>query len=213
MIKIQRFVFNPFSENTYLLYDETGKAVIIDAGCSNTNEEEELSEFISNMNLEPVYHLLTHTHIDHIFGMGFIFRKYGLRPMIHKRALPFLESAGTQAKMFGVDEIEVVEPVAFIDEASEISFGNSILKVLYTPGHVDGHLCFISHEQKFVIVGDVLFRESVGRWDLPSGNETVLMNSIKNKLFTLDKDFVIFPGHGPETTIGHEIYNNPYVDL
>jgi hydroxyacylglutathione hydrolase len=212
MIKIQRFVFNNFYENTYLLYDEdTGKAVIIDAGCSSNSEEKELSDFITKMKLEPVIHLLTHAHIDHILGVGFLFENYRLSPVMHQQGLPYLQSAPQQARMFGINEIEIVEPTEFIDEKSEIQFGNSKLDVLYTPGHIDGHVCYVNHKQKFVLAGDVLFREGVGRWDLPSGNESVLFESIKCKLYTLPADYVVFPGHGPETTIGHEKHNNPFI--
>jgi hydroxyacylglutathione hydrolase len=211
MIKIHHFVFNPFSENTYILSDETGKAVIVDAGCHNQQEEDELSDYIKQAGLEPAHHLLTHTHIDHIFGVGFIYRAYGLRPTMHKAGLPFLRAAKEQAIMFGVEDIEIIEPDTFIEDGTIITFGNSTLETLYTPGHIDGHVCFVSKADRFVVVGDVIFRESVGRWDLPSGNEELLAKSIKNKIYTLDKKYRLLPGHGPETTVGHEMLHNPFV--
>jgi hydroxyacylglutathione hydrolase len=211
MVSIEKFIFNPFSENTYLLFDEAGKCIIIDPGCFDKQEENLLVDFINLNNLKPIKQIFTHCHVDHIFGTNFLFSKYDLKPEIHKAALPFLQNGHQQARMYGFETPKIVEPDSFIHEGDKIKFGNSELDVVYTPGHADGSICFINHAQKFVITGDVLFRESIGRTDFPTGDFNVLMESIRTKLFVLDDDFIVYSGHGEETTIGHEKMNNPFI--
>ena len=212
MLKIERLVFNPFQENTYLVFDNTGDVVIIYPGCSDEVEEQKLVNFIDDHKLKPVAQIFTHTHIDHILGAAFVYQKYGLKPMMHHDALPFLKGAKKQGQMYGFEVEEIVEPEEFLDEGEIFKFGNSAINVLHTPGHVDGHLCFVNTEDKFAIVGDVLFRDSIGRTDLPTGDFDVLAKNIRTKLYSLDPDFTIYPGHGPETTIGYEMINNPFVN-
>lgn len=212
MIKIERLVFNPFQENTYLLYDDTHETVIIDPGCYDEYEQQKLTDFIEERALTPVAQIYTHTHIDHILGATYVFQKYGLKPVMHKDALPFLNGAKKQGAMYGFEVDDIVLPEKFIDEGDTIKFGNSSLEVLHTPGHVDGHLCFVSPIDKFIVVGDVLFRDSIGRTDLPTGNFDVLAHHIRNKIYTLGADFIVYPGHGPQTTVGYEIMNNPFVN-
>jgi len=211
MIKVDRLVFNAFQENTYLVYDETNECLIIDPGCQDHFEELGLSDYLDNKKLKLVGHLYTHCHIDHILGNAFIFHKYGLRPLMHAASLPFFRNAAIQSHMFGLEDIEIVEPNKFITEGDKIVFGDTVLEVLYTPGHIDGHVCFVSNESKFVIVGDVLFRDSIGRTDLPSGDFDILCQSIRKKLYTLGSDFTVYPGHGEPTTIGYEKLHNPFV--
>ncbi len=211
MINIKKFVFSPFSENTYLLYDETGECIIIDPGCYSPYEENILTGFIKSNNLKPVRQIFTHCHIDHIFGINFIHEQFGLNPEIHRAALPFLTNATQHAGMFGFEIQKPVKPKTFIAEGDKIKFGSSELDVVYTPGHADGSICFINFPQKFVITGDVLFRDSIGRTDLPTGDFDLLMDSIHTKLFTLDDDFTVYAGHGEDTTIGYEKVNNPFI--
>jgi glyoxylase-like metal-dependent hydrolase (beta-lactamase superfamily II) len=213
MISIKKFVFSPFSENTYLLYDGTGECIIIDPGCYDQHEENTFVDFINSKNLKPVKQVFTHCHIDHIFGINYIYEKYGLKPEIHKKALPFLINAPQHAAMFGFEIPKLVEPESFINEGDKVKFGNSELDVVYTPGHADGSICFINQSQKFVLTGDVLFRESIGRTDFPTGDFDVLMESIRTKLFTLDDEFIVYSGHGEETSIGYEKLNNPFIRL
>lgn len=213
MITIEKFVFNPFYENTYVLFDETGECIIIDPGCSEAEEEKELSDFFALKNLKPVRQIYTHCHIDHIFGANFIYKKYKLKPDIHKAALPFLIRGPEQARVYGFEMAKVVEPENFIEEGDKIKFGKSELEVVYTPGHADGSVCFINHPQKFVITGDVLFQGSIGRTDFPTGNFDLLMDSIRTKLYVLPDDFTVYSGHGEKTTIGFEKVNNPFVRL
>jgi glyoxylase-like metal-dependent hydrolase (beta-lactamase superfamily II) len=212
MMQIERLVFNPFQENTYIVYDESGEALIVDPGCYGQEEEKKLESFLANNHLKPKYQIFTHTHVDHILGSNFVYQKYGLKPVLHRDALPFLQQAAKQGQMYGFEIDEIIPGDTFLDAGDTIVFGQSQLEVLHTPGHVDGHLCFVSKQQKFVLAGDVLFRDSIGRTDLPTGDFDVLARNIRTQLFTLGHDYTVYPGHGPATTIGYEIFNNPFVN-
>ena len=213
MISIQGFVFNPFSENTYILYDETKECIIIDPGCSNEEERKELSDFIKEENLKPVKLLNTHCHIDHVFGNSFIAKKYNLGLEIHKDDLQVLHSLPQVSHLYGLNAEESVEPSNFLNEGDIVRFGNSSLEIFFTPGHSPGSISFYNKEEKFVIGGDVLFHDSIGRTDLPGGDHETLLASIREKLFKLDDDFAVLSGHGEETTIGFEKKNNPFLSL
>jgi len=211
MITIEKFAFSPFQVNTYILSDETRDCIIIDPGCYEEGEEKILTQYISSLNLNPVKLIYSHSHVDHIFGTNFVVKEYGLKPEIHKAGLAFHINGNEHAKMYGLEIEKVIEPENFIEEGDVIKFGNSELKVVYTPGHSDGSICFISEKDKFVITGDVLFRDSIGRTDFPTGDFDILMKSIHSKLFTLPDDFTVYSGHGPETSIGYEKVNNPFI--
>ncbi len=211
MIQISSFAFNPFQENTYVLYDETKECIIIDPGCYTPLEQAELSTFIENENLKPVRLILTHCHIDHILGCKYISDRYKLISETNKNEIPVFEHAERAAAIFGIRLEKPTPPGKFIDEKDVIKFGNSSLEILFTPGHSPGSLCFYNNEQKFVIGGDVLFRGSIGRTDLPGGNFDTLISSIQEKLFSLGDAVTVYPGHGPETTIGYEKANNPFL--
>ncbi|MBN2172573.1 MAG: MBL fold metallo-hydrolase, partial [Bacteroidales bacterium] len=155
--------------------------------------------------------IFTHCHVDHILGNNFVAKTWGLKPEIHKAGLQFLVNGQQQGRIYGFEMDKNIEPENFIEEGDKIQFGNSELQVVYTPGHADGSICFICHPQKFVIVGDVLFRDSIGRTDFHTGDYDILMRSIHTKLFTLDDEFTVYSGHGPETTIGYEKVNNPFI--
>lgn len=213
MITLKRFDFNPFQVNTYVLYDETGECIIIDPGMQGDAEETEIANYITANSLKPVMLLLTHAHIDHIVGNSFIADKYNLPLTAHKDCVPFLTNAIQHASTYGLTMNKVKEIDNFIDEDNDINFGNSTLKVLFTPGHANGSLCFYSPENSFVITGDVLFNQSIGRTDLQTGDYDLLQNSIWEKLFTLPDETVVYPGHGPETNIGFEKVNNPFVAI
>ena len=211
MITIEKFVFNPFQENTWVLYDETKACVIVDPGCMEQSEQNELAEFISSNGLKPVRLIYTHCHIDHVVGNNYVCNTYGLKPEIHKEGLSFLQNSHNQATIYGFEMEKNIEPDSFIEHGDLIRFGESELKAVYTPGHVDGHLCFINYPQKFVITGDVLFKDSIGRTDFPTGDFDKLMESIHTQLFILEDDFKVYCGHGPETSIGYEKVNNPFI--
>jgi hydroxyacylglutathione hydrolase len=212
MVKISTFTFNSFGENTYVIYDASCECVIIDPGCEFPQEEEELSGFIESNGLKPVRMINTHAHIDHILGNTFVCEKYNLKPEAHMAGIKFYETARASGSVFGIKVGKVIIPADFLKEGDLVKFGNTILKVFYTPGHADGSICFVNDEDGFVITGDVLFQESIGRTDLPTGNLDRLLESIQLKLFTLPDSYVVYPGHGPTTTIGHEKRNNPFIN-
>lgn len=212
MIRIKVFVFNPFMENTYLLYDETGECIIVDPGCYTEEERKALTGFIASEKLVPVALVNTHTHVDHILGNNFIYNTYQIKPLIHQAGEIFLKSAPEHASIFGIEAERMVLPEKYIDEGDEIRFGNSKLEVIYTPGHANGSVCLISHPDKFILSGDVLFQGSIGRTDLPSGNFDLLAESIQQKIYTLPGDYTVYPGHGPETSVEAERNHNPFVN-
>jgi len=213
MIQIKKFVFNPFQVNTYVLYDETKECVIIDAACSDEEEEARLSNFIDQMGLKPVLLLCTHAHIDHVLGNTFVAKRYNLKLSAHEDGKMYLADAPAYAASFGLTLNEVLQPTHFLQDNDLIQFGNSSLKVLFAPGHANGSLCFYSEADSFVVSGDVLFYQSIGRTDLPGGDYDVLKNSIWSKLFVLPDDTIVYPGHGPETNIGSEKVSNPFVAI
>ncbi|RLD56337.1 MAG: MBL fold metallo-hydrolase [Bacteroidetes bacterium] len=211
MITIDKFALNPFQMNTYVLSDETKECVIIDPGSYEPQEEDLLNRFLNSENLKPVRMVFTHCHVDHVLGTNFIANTYNLKPEIHEAGLPFYENGHDHAKTYGFQMDKLVEPGQFIKDGDIIKFGNSEIKVVYTPGHADGSICFIGDKDKFVITGDVLFKDSIGRTDFPTGDFDVLMKSIHEKLFTLPDDYTVYCGHGPETSIGYEKVNNPFI--
>lgn len=210
-MKIKIFSFNPFQVNTYILYDESNRCAIIDAACHGENEEAQLQYFLTENKLKPEILLNTHCHVDHLLGNNFLFETYGLKPQVHKKSLPFIENAQDHGLAFGMQIEPPVMPDTFIEEGQMIPFGNEQLKVIETPGHADGSVCFYHEKQGFLIAGDVLFYQSVGRTDLPTGNYDLLIQSIKNKLLVLPDETVVYCGHGPKTTIGAEKNNNPFL--
>ena len=210
-IHIQSFTFNPFQENTYLLYDESKQCLIIDPGCSNSAERKQLIDFVEEKSLLPVRLLNTHCHIDHILGNKFVSDTYKLDLEANKNDLRTLEAGRVSAEIFGIEYEESPLPKVFLEEGDVIQFGESQLEIVFTPGHSAGSICFYNRQQKFIIGGDVLFYQSIGRTDLPGGNHAQLLESIRTKLFTLPDDFTVYPGHGPSTTIGFEKMHNPFL--
>ena len=211
MIQIQSFTFNPFSENTYILHDETGEAVMIDPGCYDKAEYQKLNNYIENNDLKPVKIINTHAHIDHVLGVATLQRKYNIPFYLHKLDEPLLKAVKTYAPNYGFAQFDEPEINGHFDEGDTVQFGNSSLKVIFVPGHAPGHVAFVNDEQRFVIGGDVLFRQSIGRTDLPGGDMKILLNSIRTNLFTLDDDYTVYAGHMEPTTIGFEKKNNPFL--
>lgn len=210
-MNLKKFIFNPFQVNTYILYDDSKEAVIIDPGCSDGVELLELVDFIKENNLKPVKLLFTHTHIDHVIGSNAVSEQFNILPEAHSAGKVFLDHSTVTAATYGFDLDKNPEIASFLNKEEDVCFGNSKLEVLYTPGHADGSVCFYSREDGFVIVGDVLFNMSIGRTDFPTGNFDVLKKSIFEKLFTLPDDTIVYSGHGPETEIGFEKMNNPFL--
>ncbi len=211
MINIQQFTFNPYQENTYVLFDETSECVIIDPGMYEGSEQNELVRFIKDKGLKPVLLLNTHCHIDHVLGNKFVFDQWGLKPQFHKGELPLLHRVVSYAPQMGFQYEVSPEPEVFLGETGTVSFGNSQLELIFAPGHSPAHLCFYAKNENFLIGGDVLFFRSIGRTDLPGGNHQQLIESIKNNVFVLPDDCEVHPGHGPSTTIGYEKLNNPFL--
>lgn len=211
MISIHFFTFGPFQENTYVLFDETKECIIIDPGCYDSAERAELAAFITDKNLKPVRLINTHCHLDHVFGNGFVAEKYNLKLEINKHDQPVLDSFLKTCSLYGLNAEPSPAPSVYLNEGDKITFGNSTLEILFTPGHSPGSITFYNKEQKFMIAGDVLFYGSIGRTDLPGGSFETLISSIKDKLFPLGDDFKVFSGHGPETNIGFERKNNPFL--
>ena len=213
MTEVVQLTFNPFQENTYILFDETKECVIIDPGCYERHEQEELVEFIAEKGLTPVKLLSTHSHIDHVLGNYFVSKQYDLLPEVHKLDLETLINVQSYAHVYGFTGYQPSpEPTSFLEEGTDVEFGNTKLEVRFVPGHAPGHVVFISHEQKFVINGDCLFYGSIGRTDLPGGDHQTLLDSIRRELFSLPDDYKVYCGHGPATTIGFEKQNNPFLN-
>lgn len=209
--KVKRFVFNSFGVNTYVLSDDSGKCLLVDPACQYHEEETELLGYITGNHLNPVSMVNTHFHIDHIVGNTFICKTFNLRPQCHKSSRLLWETAAEFGAAFGIKFENLIIPSDFVNEGDIISYGDSSVEVLYTPGHADGSICLVNHAERYVIAGDVLFLDSIGRTDLPTGSFDVLYQSITTKLFTLPDDYIVYPGHGPETSIGYEKMNNPFL--
>ena len=211
MLNVKIFTFNPLQENTYLVYNEHKECLIIDPGCYFQEEREKLVSFIQTSGLSPRMLLNTHCHLDHVFGNRFIHQEYGLELHIHKGEVPVLERAPASGLMWNVPFDNYDGPLHFLDESEPVLLGHDRLEVLLLPGHSPASVGFYSKSQGFIIGGDVLFRESVGRTDLPGGNPKILQQSILEKLYVLPDETIVYSGHGIPTTIGHEKKFNPYV--
>ncbi|MDW7695889.1 MBL fold metallo-hydrolase [Flammeovirgaceae bacterium SG7u.111] len=210
MITIQEFTFNAFGENTYLLFDDSRECIIIDPGCYDKVEREELVEFIEEKKLKVSKVVNTHCHVDHVLGNEFAKTKFGVNLYIPEKEQEVLGSVPSYAPVYGFPAYSHAEPDGFLTPDQKLTFGNSSLDILFVPGHSPGHLAFYCKEQKFCINGDVLFHGSIGRTDLPGGNHQQLLNSIKNVMFKLPDDTRIFCGHGPSTNIAYEKKHNPF---
>jgi len=211
MINIHSFCFGPFQENTYVLWDESKEALIMDPGNFTAAENRELKEFIESENLKVKRLLLTHAHIDHISGNRFVYDTWKLLPEVHKSDLFFIEKHKQTSDMYGLPCDPSPLPEKFLEEGGKIKWGHSELEMIFTPGHSPGSITFYNKEQKFVIAGDVLFYGSIGRTDLPMGDYDTLISSIKEKLFPLGDEVKVYNGHGQATTIGFEKKNNPFL--
>ena len=211
MLTIETFTFNPYQENTYLLIDQEGNCVIIDPGMHSLQEQSYFKDFIVNNNLKPTLLLNTHCHIDHVLGNHFIHENWGLKPNFHEFEVPVLVSVENYAPQMGFRYATSPIPETFLQDKEIIEFGGHKIEAIFAPGHSPGHLCYYIADQKILIGGDVLFQNSIGRTDLPGGDHQTLLDSIKNRIYTLPEDVEVYPGHGPTTTIGFEKKTNPFV--
>ena len=211
MLRIFKHTFNAFQENTFVLTDETNECVIIDAGCSNEFEQNQLVQTIESNHLKPVNLLNTHCHIDHFGGNKFLCDKYNLLPEFHEIEWKVMNQALDFQSFFNFSVEPSPKPKHWLKEGDEISFGKTVLKTLFTPGHSPGSLSFYNEAERIVVCGDVLFQGSVGRFDLPGASGEVLLNSIMQKLMTMPDDVKVFCGHGNDTFIGVERRTNPFL--
>jgi glyoxylase-like metal-dependent hydrolase (beta-lactamase superfamily II) len=213
MLTVKQFVFSPVQENTYVIYDEQDNCCIIDPGCYFGNERNELKEFIQETGLQPKYLLNTHCHLDHVFGNKFVHDTWGLTLHLHEKEKVVLDHSPTSGISWGLPFESYKGPLVYLREGEVIRLGEHEFKILFTPGHSPGHISFWCRQQQFVVSGDVLFRRSIGRTDLPGGDFDTLAKSIREQLYTLPDETIVYNGHGPETTIGYEKVNNAYVTL
>lgn len=212
MITVKTFTVNFIEENCYVLSDQAGNAVIIDCGAYSPEEQNAISHYIATAGLTVRHLLCTHGHFDHIFGNQFICDTYGLQPQLHADEAATYAAASEQMQMFLHRAFPLQIPAAgrLLKDGDEITFGEHTLRVIATPGHTPGGVCFYLETENLLFSGDSLFRGSIGRCDLPGGNEVQLISALRNKVLTLPESTCVYPGHGPSTTIGEERTGNPF---
>ncbi|MFO8099189.1 MAG: MBL fold metallo-hydrolase [Salinibacter sp.] len=210
-MQVESFAFSSFMTNCYLCHD-AGEAVLVDASCETTEEQQQVLALIDELNLEVRHLLLTHAHVDHIFGCHFFEDQFDARFEAHEAARPFIDRAEEQAAAFGVQVTPPARPTTWLEEGDTVSFGTTTLEVLHTPGHSPDSISFVDRESQQALTGDVLFQNSIGRTQgLPQTSREQLLRSITEKLLPLGDEYTIYPGHGPATTIGRERRQNPFV--
>ena len=215
MLKIQGFTVNPIQENTYIVSDSTGEAAIIDCGALFPEEQKAIADYISAHRLRPTLLLLTHGHFDHVFGCAWAAETYGLTPYMHPADEPFFTHAARHAGHFlrTCPDFAVpahFKPIGTPDSPPTLTLGTHTLRVLHTPGHTPGGVCFYEADEKVLFSGDTIFEESIGRTDL-GGKHEQLIHSIRTEILPLPDDVQILPGHGGATTVGHERHHNPFL--
>lgn len=210
-MNIASFTFTDWAENTYVLYDDSKECCIVDPGCNTAQERQQLVDFIEAKGLTPTRLVNTHCHIDHVLGNKFVSEKYGLPLIAHKGEEIVLAAMVQMAQMYGVSYEQSPDITEFLDEGDLLSFGNTKMEVYFTPGHSPASISFFHRESKQLIAGDVLFKGSIGRTDLPGGSMETLLESIRAKFFVLDDEVIVYSGHGPTTTIGEERRSNPFL--
>ena len=208
---IKRFYFNPLRECCYVLWDDSRECAIIDPGFMTTGEFDRLKKFIQEQDLKPVKILLTHCHFDHVLGLEEACRFWNLKPCFCKADEVQLERAPRYCIMLGIEMQPYTGEGIYLTDGDVISFGNTELKVIATPGHTEGGVCFLNEKEQVIFTGDTLFAASIGRTDHLGGNLETLMDSILNRLMVLPGDTIVYPGHGADTNIGYERATNPFL--
>ena len=209
-MEIKRVVFNPFRENTYLVWDDTKECIVIDAGNMNEGENRILVEMIESRGLKPVMAVNTHGHFDHVGGVKWLKDTFGAAFACSSKD-QFLIDSTAGGMVYGIQCNEVPAIDIDLDTTEELRFGNTVLRVIKTPGHTPGHVVLFNAEDKSLFTGDTLFRESIGRTDLPGGDYSWIMKSILEEIVPLGDDVAIYPGHEDSSTIGHEVLYNPFI--
>lgn len=207
MMEVKCLEFNFLPVNTYVIWDETREAAVIDPGCFYPGENEQLTSFISSKGLTVRLLLNTHLHFDHVFGNNYVEQTYGVKARANDQDMPWIRSIGARLSVFGIEykgEVNPILPENILHEGDTVTFGNTTLHVLQVPGHSPGSVVFWNKEQKAVFTGDVIFQGSYGRTDFPDGNHEALMTGIRTKILTMPSDTVLYTGHGPATTVGME---------
>ena len=212
-MRIKTFITNPIQENTYLLIDEASKkCVVVDAGILYDYEEREFSTYLETNGLQLVAALNTHLHLDHCFGNDFLYKKYGIKAKADKKEESNLNMLKSYAQVFGIPyHGDIQELDSYLNDGDEITFGETTLRVISVPGHSAGGLGFYNEKDGILIIGDSLFKGSIGRTDLPGGDYATLISSLTKKIMTLPEETKVYPGHGPSTTIAEEKIYNPYL--
>ncbi|MEZ5000122.1 MAG: MBL fold metallo-hydrolase [Bacteroidales bacterium] len=210
-MEIFKLVFSPIEVNTYIIADSTGDCAIIDCGCYSDDEFRRLKEFLSDKGLTPVMLLNTHLHLDHIFGNRMVRNEFGLLTKASRLDEYNLKSAVSHAMMFGLSMEEPPEIGRPLEDGEIISLNDISIECRLVPGHTAGSLAFYIKEENCIFTGDALFSGSIGRTDLPGGDYETLMGSIRNRLLTLDDGVIIYPGHGPSSSIGAEKRTNRFL--
>lgn len=206
-MQVKCFEFNFLPVNTYVIWDETKEAAVIDPGCFYPGETDTLAAFIRDNGLNVRLLLNTHLHFDHVFGNNFVEQTYGVKAYANDLDMPWINTMAARLAVFGINyegHVNPIDPDHMLHEGDTVSFGGTTLHVLHVPGHSPGSLVFWNKEQNCVFTGDVIFQGSYGRTDFPDGNHEALMNGIRTKLLTMPDETVVYPGHGPITTIKHE---------
>lgn len=211
MSRIKSFVFNPFQVNTYLISDDSGQCIIVDPACANESEARNLQRSLDEENLMPVFLVNTHAHVDHLPGVNWFREKYKIPFLMHRDDEFLLQSAVQQGQLFGFNLDQPAAPDRFISEGDILTFGHTRLDVLHVPGHSPGSVVLKNEDDRYLVTGDVLFDGSIGRTDLPGGDYETLVRGIKEKLLILGDDYLVYPGHGPSTSIGREREHNPFL--
>ncbi|MBE0679378.1 MAG: MBL fold metallo-hydrolase [Bacteroidales bacterium] len=209
-MKIYKEVFSPIEVNTYILEGDEGGCIVIDCGCYGPAEERRLEKYFKARALTPVLLLNTHCHLDHIFGNAFMLERFGLRSWFHEGDSHNHASATKHAQMFGLDMEEPPMPAGYLSDGEVLTAAGVSLEVIAVPGHSPGGIAFYSEKDGVIFTGDALFAGSIGRSDLPGGDHEQLMTNIRKRLFILPPDTIVYPGHGPETTIREEMKSNPF---
>lgn len=210
-MEIKRLMLNPLCENTYIVWDDTKECVVIDAGAMSDRENQMMAAVIAENGLKPVMAINTHGHFDHVGGVMYLNEQYGVQFACSSKDKFLLDAATSQGTMFGIKCNAVPAIDVDLDTVEKVTFGNTVLRVIKTPGHTPGHVSLFAAEAKALFTGDTLFRESIGRTDLPGGDYSWIMKSILEEIIPLGDDVTIYPGHERESTIGHEVLYNPFV--
>lgn len=210
-LTIKTFHFNFIQVNTFVLFDDTREAIIIDPGNYTAQENEHLAEFVQDEKLTIKYIINTHPHIDHIFGNNFSRNQFHGLLLMHEAGIPVYHKAGEYCSSYQLKLPEFPTADQYIKAGDQLHFGQQVMEVLYTPGHCDGSICLLDKKNELLFTGDLLFEGSIGRTDLPTGDFDLIMKSIREQVLVLDDRVAVYPGHGDATTIGKEKQDNPYL--